>query len=303
MDIRALRYFVEVVNQQSFTKAAQHLHLTQPTVSKMVQQLEQNLGLTLLDRLGKRFTVTDAGRIVLRRAREMIALHEEMNVELQDLQQVERGDLRMGVSPSTHSVLAPVFAAYHARYPKIELKIFEIGSNGTANELRQGQLELGTLLDLPDATDMWSEFDSLPLFESFLYLLAPVNSIWAGRDSVELNELADSDFIFYDDTFALNELVFSACAEAGFVPRISGRSGQWDFTASLVRLGVGIALLPKMFCDTLDSHQFTIVKVRGPVLSWKLMLAWRRNGQLSFAAKAWLTLAKELLQPQVEICD
>ncbi|MGH8404254.1 MAG: LysR family transcriptional regulator, partial [Pseudomonas sp.] len=101
MDIRALRYFVEVVDQQSFTKAAVKLHLTQPTVSKMVQQLESSLGLKLLDRMGKRFTLTDAGEIVLKRAKEMIALHDEMTVELQDLQHVGRGALRMGLSPST----------------------------------------------------------------------------------------------------------------------------------------------------------------------------------------------------------
>jgi DNA-binding transcriptional LysR family regulator len=81
------------------------------------------------------------------------------------------------------------------------------------------------------------------------------------------------------------------------VPRISGRSGQWDFTASLVQLGVGIALLPQMFCETLDTDQFTIVPVRAPALVWKVVLAWRRQGQLSFAAQAWLDLARNLLSP------
>ncbi|WP_213878706.1 LysR substrate-binding domain-containing protein [Pseudomonas sp. dw_358] len=295
MDIRALRYFVEVVNQQGFTKAAARLHLTQPTVSKMVQQLEQTLGVTLLAREGKRFTVTDAGDIVLQRAREILALHDRMQVEVQDLQRVERGALRMGLSPATHSILAPVFAAYHASYPKIELKLFETGSNATIGDMRDGTVELGTLLDFPRVADIWHEFEALPLFESPLCLLAPSDSPWQGRQSLALKELADSDFIFYGDTFALNDLVLDACAEAGFVPRISGRSGQWDFTASLVRLGVGIALLPRMFCETLDARHFTLVDIQDPALTWKLVLAWRRHGQLSFAAQAWLKLAKGLL--------
>lgn len=295
MDIRALRYYVEVVNQQSFTRAATKLHVTQPTVSKMVQQLEQSFGVALLARDGKRFTVTDAGMIVLQRAREMIVLHDTLQVEVQDLQQLERGVLRMGLSPFTHTVLAPVLAAYHASYPKIELKLFEIGSNATVADLREGALELGTLLDFPRVADIWSEFDSIPLSESPLCLLAPAHSPWTGRDAVELRELADCDFIFYGDAFALNDLVGDACAEAGFVPRISGRSGQWDFIASLVGLGVGIALLPQMYCQTLRQEQFTIVPIRSPALIWKLVLAWRRNGQLSFAAQAWLQMAKTLL--------
>ncbi len=297
MDIRALRYYVEVVDQQSFTRAATRLHVTQPTVSKMVQQLEQSFGVALLARDGKRFQVTDAGHVVLQRAREIIALHDTMKVEVRDLQQMGRGVLRMGLSPFTHTVLAPVLAAYHANHPKIELKLFEIGSNATVADLRDGGLELGTLLDFPRVADIWTEFDSLPLFESPLCLLAPAQSPWQGRAFVELRELADCDFIFYGDAFALNDLVTDACAEAGFVPRISGRSGQWDFIASLVGLGVGIALLPHMYCQTLRPEQFTIVEVRSPALIWKLVLAWRRHGQLSFAAQAWLQLARSLLQP------
>lgn len=295
MDIRALRYYVEVVDQKSFTKAAAHLHLTQPTVSKMVQVLEQSFGVSLLAREGKRFTVTDAGLIVYQRAKEMMALHDRMKLEVNDLQKVDRGVLRMGLSPSTHSILAPVFGAYHSAFPKIELKLFEIGSNATLGYLRDGVLELGTLLDFSGASDLWSEFDSLPLFESPLCLLAPKNSPWQGRAAVDLRELSESEFILYGDSFALNDLVTNACTEAGFTPKVSGRSGQWDFMASLVNLGVGVTLLPRVFCDTLDISSFTVAEIQSPALTWKISLAWRRQGQLSFAAKAWLKLARTLL--------
>ena len=78
MDIRSLRYFVEVVEQNSFTRAAAKLHVTQPTVSKMIQQLEQSLDRALLDRAGKRFTLTDAGKVVLSRAHTLLALLAEL---------------------------------------------------------------------------------------------------------------------------------------------------------------------------------------------------------------------------------
>ncbi|AIR87786.1 LysR family transcriptional regulator [Pseudomonas cremoricolorata] len=298
MDIRALRYFVTVVDQQSFTKAANALHLTQPTVSKMVQVLEHSFGVPLLAREGKRFSVTEAGDIVYQRAKQMIAVHARMKQEVDALQRVERGVLRMGLSPSTHSILAPVFAAYHAAYPNIELKLFEIGSNDTLGHLRDGVLEMGTVLDFPGAGDLWSEFESLPLFKSPMCLLAPRQSPWQGRASVALEELADSEFILYGDAFALNDMVTAACSEAGFTPKVSGRSGQWDFMASLVGLGVGVALLPKVFCDTLAPEDFTIAQVGSPALSWNVSLAWRRDGHLSFAAKAWLELARRSLQPR-----
>lgn len=292
MDIRALRYFVAVVDHQSFSRAAEALYVTQPTVSKMIQQLEQSLDLTLLERTGKRFTLTDAGNVVLQRGRALLAMHEEMRVELQDLQQLRRGDLRIGVTQQAHTPLAPLLAAYHRRHPQIELKLFEGGSQGIETDLRSGVLEMGTLLDHAANQAIWQEFDSFPLVRSPIYLLAPKDSAWRGRKRIKLNELADCAFIFYGEGFALNDIIADACQRAGFKPRITSRSGQWEFVASLVRLGVGITLLPKVFCDTLDQQQFTIAKLDEPALDWKLMLAWRRGGHLSFAARAWLELVK-----------
>jgi DNA-binding transcriptional LysR family regulator len=292
MDIRALRYFVAVVDRQSFSRAAEALHVTQPTVSKMIQQLEQSLDLTLLERVGKRFTLTDAGNVVLQRGRALLAMHEEMGVELQDLQQLRRGDLRIGVTQQAHAPLAPLLAAYHKRYPQIELKLFEGGSQGIEADLRSGVLEMGTMLDYPSNAAAWQDFDSFPLLTSPMCLLAPREAPWRGRRGVALRELADCAFIFYGEGFALNEVIADACLRAGFTPRISSRSGQWDFVASLVRLGVGITLLPKVFCDTLEKDQFTVVRLQEPALDWKLMLAWRRGAHLSFAARAWLDLVR-----------
>ncbi|WP_082491857.1 LysR substrate-binding domain-containing protein [Duganella sp. Leaf126] len=294
MDLRSLRYFVAVVDQQGFSRAAEFLHVTQPTVSKMIAQLEQSLDLVLLERTGKRFTLTDAGQVVLTRGRAMLAMHEELQVELADLQQLRRGELRLGVTQQAHQALAPLLAAYNRQYPDVELKLFEDGTQAIETNLRNGTLEMGSLLDYAGNAHIWTEFDSLPLATSPLCVLAPLDAAWHGRPAVALRELADSSFIFYGASFALNEIVADACASAGFKPRISGRSGQWDFVASLVRLGVGIAVLPKLFCDTLPAGQFTITTLTDPQIDWKLRLAWRSNSHLSFAARAWLTLATSL---------
>lgn len=292
MDLRSLRYFVAVVDCQGFSRAAAQLHVTQPTVSKMVQQLEQSVGLVLLERTGKRFVLTDAGEVVLQRGRAMLAMHEELNTELHDLQQLRGGVLRLGVTQQAHQPLAPLLAAYHRRHPQVEIRLFEGGTQAIETDLRSGVLEMGSLLDYAGNAHIWQELDAFPLVRSPLCLLAPADSAWRGRRTVALRELADSAFIFYGESFALNDIVTDACTAAGFKPRISGRSGQWDFVASLVRLGVGIAILPRLFCDTLPRGQFTVAALTAPALDWKLMLAWRRGGHLSFAARAWLELVQ-----------
>ena len=292
MDLRSLRYFVAVVDSHGFSRAAEQLHVTQPTVSKMVQQLEQSLGLVLLERTGKRFLLTDAGEVVLQRGHAMLAMHEELNTELQDMQQLRGGVLRLGVTQQAHQPLAPLLAAYHRRHPAVEIRLFEGGTQAIETDLRSGVLEMGSLLDYAGNAHIWQELEAFPLVRSPLCLLAPADSPWRGRRTVALGELADSAFIFYGDSFALNDIVTDACTAAGFKPRISGRSGQWDFVASLVRLGVGIAILPQLFCDTLPRGQFTVAALTEPALDWKLMLAWRRGGHLSFAARAWLELVQ-----------
>lgn len=295
MDVKSLRGYVEVVQQGSFTKAAARLNLTQPTISKMIQQLELSFGVVLLSRVGKRFNVTDAGNIVYERAKEIILTHEKMKAEVRDLKDIRKGKLEISLSPSTHTVLAPVFAAYHAAYPSIELKMHEMGSIAALEALRLGKIELGATMDLSSHETLNAEFDSIPLVESPLCLLVPNTPEWTEKPSVRLADLADSKFIFYGEHFALNDLVLEACNAVGFSPKISGRSSQWDFIATMVSLGVGVALLPKAFCENLDESRFKFFELASPDLRWKLMLAWRRQGQLSFAAEAWLDLAKSIL--------
>ncbi|MCE7613970.1 LysR family transcriptional regulator, partial [Vibrio fluvialis] len=97
MDIKALRYFVELVNEQSFTRASEKLFVTQPTISKMIRSLEQEVGQPLLHREGRRFWLTDAGDIVFQRAQEILAHMSQLEAELVDLNELQRGHLRLGI--------------------------------------------------------------------------------------------------------------------------------------------------------------------------------------------------------------
>ncbi|GAA4336282.1 LysR family transcriptional regulator [Pigmentiphaga soli] len=290
MDLRALRYLVEVVRHRGFTAASKALFVTQPTVSKMIKQLESELGTPLLRKEGRRIELTDTGRIVFERGQEMLAMHARLQAELADLNQVARGELSIGIPPLANSLLMPILARFHRRYPRIELKLFERGSRTVEEELRSGTLEIGAVL-LP----LGEGFDTLPLCSYPLQLIAPADSRWRGRGEVKLAELAGEPFIFYGEGFVLNEIVHDACAGAGFSPTIAGRSSQWDFMASMVEAGVGIALLPELFGRRLDRGRFAVVPVAHPQLWWNMGLAWRQGRYLSFAARAWLDTARSVL--------
>jgi DNA-binding transcriptional LysR family regulator len=291
MELRALRYFVEVFRQQSFTLAAERLFVTQPTISKMVKALEEEIGAPLLLREGRQMLLTDEGRIVFQRGQEVLASHAQLQAELDDLGSLGRGELTIGTPPMGGSLFTPAIAEFKRRYPKIELKLFEQGSRGIEAALMAGELELGGLLLPVDA----ESFDVLPILREPLWLVARHGSHWDAAQQVRLADLAAEPFVFYGESLALSDIVMRACRDVGFTPTIVARSAHWDFMAALVHAGLGIALLPALYCRRLDATQFTCRPVSEPEIPWAMAIGWRRNGYLSHAARAWLDVARETL--------
>ncbi|WP_321960186.1 LysR family transcriptional regulator [Paraburkholderia sp. J7] len=288
MELRALRYFIEVVRQQSFTAAAEKLHVTQPTISKMVKALEDETGTQLLLRDARQMVLTDAGRIVYQRGQDVLAAQAQLQAELADLGTLGRGELTIGIPPMGGSLFTPAIATFRQRYPKIELKLFEQGSRAIEAALISGELELGGVL-LPVDPAL---IDVLPIAHELLWLVARRGSRWDNKLAVPLAELAGEPFVFYGESLALNDVVLNACRTAGFVPQVVGRSGHWDLMAALVLAGVGIALLPAPYVRRLDAERFTCLPVSEPQITWDMAIGWKRSGYLSHAARAWLDVAR-----------
>ena len=152
MDIRSLRYFVETVRLQSFTAAAESLHVTQSTISKMVRQLEQETGAQLLLRDGRQLALTDVGRVVYARGEEMLAAMRRLAQEVQDTQTVERGQLTVGIPPMINVLITPVLKAFRERHPNITLALLEDTGQAIERKVAAGALEIG-LTVLPAAPE------------------------------------------------------------------------------------------------------------------------------------------------------
>ncbi len=288
MELRTLRVFVEVVRQGGFTEAARTVGATQSTVSKAVKQLEDELGLMLLDRVGHRSSLTSAGEIVFRRAQRLLAERDDLVTELDELRGLKRGMLRLGLPPIGSDVLfAPVFAAFRARYPGVEIRLVEHGSKRLEEVLHAGEVDLaGVLLPIPEDF-AWQRMRHEPIVA-----LVPADHRLAGRRALSMVELAEEPFVLFEAGFALNPIIQDVCARAGFVPRVAARSSQIGFIVELVAAGLGIAFLPRMIAELRAQHGLRVVPVTDAGMDWQMALAWRRGGYLPQAAKAWLELAK-----------
>lgn len=290
MEFKQLRSFIEVVHRGGFTQAAITLHISQSAVSKQVAQLEQDIGQPLLERQGSQLLLTAAGRIVLERGEALLRQRQELQSELDDLSQMARGELRLGLPLlGSDALFAGLFAEYRRRHPNISIQLLEGGSRMVEQAVRSGELELGGSLTPSDPA-----FDYQPFCNEPLEALLPASHPLAGQADVALAQLADTPFLLYQRSFVLNDRLLSACQQEGFTPREGGRSGQADFLAALVAAGQGVVLLPAIVARVLERPGVVRLPLRAPEhLRWDIAFIWRRGAYLSRAAQAWLALLRE----------
>ncbi|OWY39862.1 LysR family transcriptional regulator [Xenophilus sp. AP218F] len=295
MDIRALRYFVELVKRHSFTKAAEALFVTQPTISKMVKQLEEELGMPLILRDGRSFHLTDAGRVTYERGMDVLSAMNQLKHELSDLAGLSSGELVVGLPPMVGvAFFAPVVSHFRQRYPNIELKMVEDGALAIENSVKSGELEIGVAV-LPVDGQL---FDQYSVVRDPLCLVAPAGSRWRGLGVVQLSDIADEPIVLYPEDFTLAHRVADAFRELGKAPNIVGRSAHWDFIVELVGARLGVTLLPLSIVERLDRQAYDVIPIYHPKLVWHLALIWQRGGYLSHAARAWLAVTRDVLGGQ-----
>ena len=291
MDLRSLRYFVETVRLNSFTQAAESLHVTQSTISKMVRQLEEEVGAQLLLREGRKLTLTDTGQVVYARGLEMLATMRQLATEVRDTQALERGHLTVGIPPMINLLFTPVLKAFRQRHPNITLTLQEDAGQAIERQVAQGDLEIGlTVLPADPALGLQSS----PIASYPIWALAARNTFQKNRTTLKLKSLANTPLVLLKDDFAMTRALRAAFTEAGFEPQIAAQSGQWDWLVAMASAGMGVALLPEPFIHRLAIGHLDAVKLVDPELPWQPAHVWRGT-YLSRAARAWLEVCHDVL--------
>ncbi|CAH2717034.1 HTH-type transcriptional regulator CynR [Neobacillus rhizosphaerae] len=284
MELRQLRLFMEVAKQKSITKAAENMHLSQPALSKSIIALEEELGMTLIIRTNKTSDLTDTGKVVLEYAQKMNALQDEMKTTLNDMTNLTRGQINIGLPPFIGSLFFPrVMAKFHHAYPNIELNITEYGGARVVKSVEEGEFELGVaVLPLDE-----QQFDIYPIVEEEMKLLVYKNHRLASRKEVEIEDLTDEEFIFYHDEFALNQMMRDHFIAAGFEPKILFKSSQWDLMSEMVAANLGITILPQSICNRVFTKDIKIIDLR-PAIMWRLAVLTKKDRYLSIAGKTFI---------------
>ncbi|MEO4055642.1 LysR family transcriptional regulator [Solibacillus sp. CAU 1738] len=290
MEFKDLKSFMTVVENGSFTKAANESYVSQPSLSKSIKKLEDALNVDLLDRSTRHVGLTDAGKLVYEQSYKIIQVVDELHILLDDLMNIKSGVIKIGIPPLIGTLFFPIIArAFFMRYPDVQLKLIERGAKAIGSLVENGQVDVGFVV-LP--TDE-RHFKITPFIEDTYYIFLNTAHQLADRESISLHELKQEKFILFTEEFTLHDYIIKTCRNAGFHPNISYKSSQWDLIIELVASNLGITLLPKSIYGKMTNKNVKIIPVQDNHLTWSLGIITKKNAYQSYAQKQFLQLIEE----------
>jgi DNA-binding transcriptional LysR family regulator len=296
MELRQLRYLVTLSEERHFTRAAEREHIAQPALSQQIRRLEQECGLALVERTTRHVAMTEAGELLVARARRILAEVEAADGELQRLSGVQTGHVTVGAMHTMGPVdVSLALAAFRQRHPLVELTVCEQSSEELAEMLRIDELDLA-FLSVTERVESHG-LALVQLVSEELVVLLPSAHRLAGRKRVRMAELEGEEFISYREGARLRELLVAAGEHAGFEPRVTLESNESE-RIRLVARRTGVAILPRSDAEQ-PGAELAVVKLTDPALTRDITLAWREDRRHPPAAYAFLQLSRDLFAPAV----
>jgi DNA-binding transcriptional LysR family regulator len=293
VDLRRLEIFVKVAELGSFSRAAEALFLTQPTVSEHVRALEEELGVQLLDRLGRGAAPTPAGQIVLGYARRMLGLAREARQAVDRFQGRLGGELVVGGSTIPGEYVLPgLIGQFKAKYPEISITLLIGSSRQVAEWVDEGRVEVGVVGARPAPRSV----ESRELMSDELVVVVATEHPWSGRGTVTLAELSREPLLVRERGSGSREALERALAEAGTslgAFRIAGEMGSTQAIKQAVRAGVGVSLISRRAVeDECRASLVACVKVEDLKVVRAFHLVTHRERTRSPLAEAFLGLVE-----------
>jgi DNA-binding transcriptional LysR family regulator len=283
MEFNQLRYVCAIAETGSFSRAAEHCHVAQPSLSQQVLKLEEDLGAKLFDRLGRSVRLTEAGRAFLPHARSILHEMEAARAGVEGKRTDVRGSVAAGVIPTIAPYLMPRYTADFAkRYPEARLRIVEETTPVLVESLRNLSIDLAVLA-LPLRH---KEFELFPLRTEPLFAVLPQDHPRATAKSLSLKDLRGEQFVMLRDGHCFRDLSIATCARARINPRIAFESGQFSSLLGMVAAGVGITLVPEMAID--PSPGCSYIRISDPRATRTIVAAVLRGRSFNRVQQAFL---------------
>ncbi|WP_433943694.1 LysR family transcriptional regulator [Paenibacillus sp. SN-8-1] len=285
MELRQLQYFVKVAQKEHVTKAAEELHVAQSAVSRQIHQLEQELGVDLFIQKGRNVHLTAVGQLFCSRVEAIIKDLELAVNEVHEFLDPEQGEIRLGFPHSLGIHLIPsIVAEFRKIYPNVKFRFKQGMFPSLIRDVTMAEVDLAFISPFPESHDQVQ--GNLVITEELVAILPP-NHPLAGEETIHLNQLKDDKFILFSKGYSLRPIVWQACLEAGFSPKIAFEGEETDTIRGLVAAGMGVSLLPEMALFQTNLLQPARVKISNPRVTRTIGLIHRSDDKLPLVAQSF----------------
>ncbi len=302
MNLRDLRYLVALADLRHFGRAAEACHVSQPTLSTQVRKLEEELGVTLVERAPRQVMLTPSGKDIVARARRVLAEVEQMRETARRSADPEAGSVRLGLFPTLGPYLLPhIVSDIRARFPRLELLLVEEKTELLLGLLREGRID-AAVLALPLHDDgLEVEF----LFEEPFVLALPAAHPLANHKELSLAEISHEHLLLLEDGHCLRDQALEVCQLAGAGEKEGFRATSLETLRQMVAAGVGITLLPMLAVKPPVplSENIRLLPFRAPAPSRRLAMVWRRSSAMTPFLRELAALLRQLSPSLLSLSD
>lgn len=285
MNLEQLRGFVAIAERGHFTRAAERLHMAQPTLSRQIAMLERELGTELFHRARGNVSLTAAGELLLPRAQRMLGEAETIRTEAAELRGLRRGRVRVGATPTLCiGLVAEALRAFHAEHPGIELQIVEAGSRLLGDRLAAGLLDMALVTTSAGQPGRREAIVHTPLLAEELVVVSSAEAEPIASPSIDVRRLARLPLIAFAESYDLRRVTDAAFAAAALAPTPVVEGAEMDAVLRFVERGLGVAVVPATV--PVDRPTLRSVRLSDPQLERTITLAHRGDMSPTGAASA-----------------
>mgnify|MGYP001508296981 CR=1 FL=1 len=290
MEIKQIKYFVEVVRQGGMTQASEHLYIAQSTISKAIKNIENEYDITLFDRSQKQIKLTDIGQTFYDNSLEFLALFEKLSLEMNDVVNVQKGHNKIGLSPKMNvQMFTNALNQFHKLYPNVTYEVIEGGGKIVENLTANDDVDIG-ITTLPVDHSL---FHSVSLYNEELLLVVSNDHHLSDMEKVDLAELKNEEFVLFHDDYYLKDQIIENCKRIGFYPKTVANISQISFIANLIQQGIGISIVPESLVRLMGDN-VTSIQLENVELSWHLGAIWRKDAYLNYVTRQWIDFISTL---------
>ncbi|WP_079709588.1 LysR family transcriptional regulator [Paraliobacillus ryukyuensis] len=296
MELRQLKYFMEVAEREHVSEAALHLHVAQSAISRQIANLEKELGVELFEREGRNVKLSPIGRTFLHHTKVALKAIDHAKKQIDEYIDPERGSIKIGFPTSLASNLLPsVLAEFKRKYAGIQFQLRQGSYNFLIESVKNREIDVAFLGPVPeDRTDINGDI----LFSEDLYVLVPSDHRIAQRKSVYLSELKKEPFVLFPKGYIFNKMAIDGCREAGFEPNVTSEGEDLDAIKGLVAAGMGITILPESAFTETKTPYTSKIAITSPNLHRTVGIITPKHRDLAPSEKVFYDFIMDIFKQQ-----